>query len=109
MKSVTTAQAKRLLDEKRATFIDARRADQFEKGHIPGSLNIYAYEFGDNIPKIMNLPKDRLIVIYCDGGLCELSHDLSDELITFGFKRIVIYQGGWEEWNETDHPKATGK
>ena len=109
VKSVTTAQAKRLLDENRATFIDARRSDQFEKGHIPGSLNIYAYEFGDNIPKVMNLSKDRLILIYCDGGLCELSHDLSEELITFGFKKIVIYQGGWEEWSETDYPKATGK
>ena len=106
IKSVTTEQAKRLLDEKRALFIDARRADQFEKGHIPGSINIYAYEFADNIPKIMSVPKDRLILIYCDGGLCELSHDLSEELVQFGFKKIVIYQGGWEEWSATDYPKT---
>ncbi len=110
VKMVTTAQVKRLLDEKRATFIDARRSDQFEKGHIPGSINIYAYEFADNIPKVINIPRDQLIVVYCDGGMCELSHDLSEELIRgLGFKKVVIYQGGWEEWNKTNNPKATGK
>lgn len=110
VKMVTTAQVKRLLDEKRATFIDARRSDQFEKGHIPGSINIYAYEFADNIPKVIGLPRDQLIVVYCDGGMCELSHDLSEELVNgLGFKKVVIYQGGWEEWSKTSYPKATGK
>lgn len=110
VRMVTTAQVKRLIDEKKATIIDARRSDQFEKGHIAGALNIYAYEFADNVPKVIGLDRNRLIVVYCDGGTCDLSHELADELINgLGFRKVVIYQGGWNEWSETNYPKATGK
>lgn len=105
--SISTRQAKRLLDEKRATFIDARRSDQYAKGHIKGAINVYAYEVGNHVGDILGIPKDRQIVIYCDGGACEMSHDLADELKkNFGFTKIVIYQGGWEEWSKTDYPKG---
>lgn len=106
---VGTKKAKEIFDRKTATFIDARRSDQFAKGHIPGSINIYASEFAENIPKVAGLPKDRLIVVYCDGGLCELSHELANELVTFGFKRVVVYTGGWEEWSATSYPKTSGE
>jgi len=106
---VTTKKTKEIFDKKNAAFIDARRDDQFAKGHIPGSINIYASEFAENIPKVASIPKDRLIVVYCDGGLCELSHELADELVQFGFKRVVIYTGGWEEWSKTNYPKTTGE
>lgn len=109
VKSLSTAQVKTVLDRKAAIFIDARRQDQFAEGHIPGSLNIYAYEFADNIHQVAPLPKEKLIVVYCDGGACELSHDLADELTQFGFSKVVIYSGGWEEWSKTDYPKATGE
>lgn len=106
---VGTKKAKEIFDRKTAAFIDARRSDQFAKGHIPGSINIYASEFAENIPKIAGLPRDKLIVVYCDGGLCELSHELANELVTFGFKRVVVYTGGWEEWSATNYPKTSGE
>lgn len=108
-KGITTAQAKKVFDRKAGLFIDARRSDQFAKGHIPGAINIYASEFSDNIPKVIALPKDKLVVVYCDGGLCDLSHELSAELIQFGFTNVVIYTGGWEEWSKTDYPKTSGE
>ncbi len=109
VKAIDTERAKKVLDTKSGLFIDARRADQFANGHIAGAINIYAYEFGDNISKILDVPRDRLIVVYCDGGACDLSHELSDELLRFGFKRVVIYQGGWEEWIKTDYPTGGGE
>ena len=108
-KGITTEQAKKLLDMKAALFIDARRSDQFGKGHIPGALNIYAYDFQDNIGKVAGLPKNKRLVVYCYGGECELSHDLADDLAKFGFTKVVIYTGGWEEWSKTDYPKSTGE
>jgi rhodanese-related sulfurtransferase len=108
-KGITTRQAKKLFDQQNALFIDARRADQFAKGHIPGAMNIYAYAFGDHIGDVIDIPRDRLIVVYCDGGLCEMSHELADELMQFGFKRVLVYTGGWAEWSETSYPKSTEK
>lgn len=106
---VNTKKTKEIFDRKVAVFVDARRSDQFAKGHIPGSINIYASEFAENIPKVANIPRDKLIVVYCDGGLCELSHELANELVTFGFRKVVVYTGGWEEWSKTNYPKTTGE
>ena len=109
VKGISTSGAKKILDSKTAVFIDARRSDQFGEGHIPGALNIYAYEFKENIGKVGGIPKNKQIVVYCDGGECELSHDLADDLVKFGFTNVLIYTGGWEEWSKTSYPKATGE
>jgi rhodanese-related sulfurtransferase len=107
-KEINTVTAKRIFDEKKALFIDARPAAQFGEGHIPGAINVYAEDFNPNIPMLLKLPNDTLVVAYCGGGLCELSHDLADKLRTLGFKRVVVYTGGTAEWNEKNYP-FTGK
>ena len=47
---------------------------------------------------IKPVPKDRVILIYCDGGECELSHHVADVLKRFAYGPIFIYTGGWAEW-----------
>jgi rhodanese-related sulfurtransferase len=103
-KEIGTAVAKRIFDEKRALFIDARPAEQFAEGHIPGAISVYAEEFNKSIPTLLGYPMDTLVVAYCGGGLCELSHELADRLVTLGFKKVVVYTGGTTEWNENNYP-----
>jgi rhodanese-related sulfurtransferase len=107
-KEINSATAKRIFDEKKALFIDARPAAQFGEGHIPGAINVYAEDFNPNIPMLLKIPNDTLVVAYCGGGLCELSHELADKLRALGFKRVVVYTGGTTEWNEKNYP-FTGK
>lgn len=83
-------------------LIDARGADKFAEGHIPGAVNIYGGEVQSRIPDIIQSPRDRIILIYCDGGECELSHHVADVLKQFNYGPIFIYTGGWAEW-KTKH------
>ena len=92
-----------LLKHPEVLLIDARRPEDFQAGHIPGARNIFAYEFQLHIPELIVLPRTKPVVIYCDGGQCELSHYLAEQLRTLGFRRIYIYEGGWAEWR-TRHP-----
>jgi rhodanese-related sulfurtransferase len=103
-KEIGTATALRIFNDKKALFIDARPAAQFSEGHIPGAINVYAEEFRDHIPQLLNYPMDTLVVAYCGGGLCELSHDLADQLRTLGFKKVVVYTGGTTEWTTNNYP-----
>ena len=98
--TVTYGQVERMLQDPRFQFIDARRPDQFADGHIGNAINIFPEESEDvRIPLIFSLPKDKILIVYCDGGACDLSHILTQELTTvFGFKEVFIYPGGWEEW-----------
>jgi rhodanese-related sulfurtransferase len=100
-KIVTFEQMKRIVESDRFIIIDARQPEAYETAHIPNSINIFAYEEeATMIPKILSLPKDKTIIIYCDGGSCDMSHHLAEKLMyVFGFKRVFLYEGGWEEWS----------
>jgi len=83
-------------------LIDARTAKAYSQGHIAGAVNYYGGEVQKHIPAMLaSVPRDRAIVIYCDGGPeCELSHHVADALKGFGFGPMLIYMGGWEEWEK---------
>ncbi len=100
-KSVTFEQMQLIVKSDEFQIIDARRPDQYEKGFIGNAINLHPeYEDeGKYVESIFQLPMDKGLIIYCDGGTCDLSHKLAKELIHFGFKRLFIYHGGWEEWS----------
>lgn len=89
----------RLYEGTKNYLIDARGADKFAQGNIKGSVNYYGGEVQSRIPDLLaNVPRDRVILIYCDGGECELSHHVADVLKQFGYGPVFIYTGGWAEW-----------
>ncbi|MCS7176436.1 MAG: rhodanese-like domain-containing protein [Candidatus Kapabacteria bacterium] len=87
-----------LLRHPEVLLIDARRPEDYAAGHIPGARNIFAYDMEAHIPELLQLPRSKPIVIYCDGGQCELSRHLAEQLRNLGFRQLYIYEGGWEEW-----------
>lgn len=89
----------RLLEGSANYLIDARGAEKFAQGHIKGAVNYYGGDVQSRIPDLLaNVPRDRVILIYCDGGECELSHHVADVLKQFGYGPVFIYTGGWAEW-----------
>lgn len=100
LKSVNYDQIKRIVGNKDFVVIDARREEDYKKAHIPGAINLFALaEPNEKFEIIMSLPVGKKYVIYCDGGNCDLSHQLANEFLTsFGFTNVYIYEGGWEEW-----------
>jgi rhodanese-related sulfurtransferase len=93
-------QVEKLLANPDVLFIDARKANEYERGHIGNAINIFTPEFEQNIPRVIGLPREKPIVVYCGGGACELSHELAAHLVGLGFTRIFVYVGGWHEWEE---------
>jgi len=89
---------------KGATFIDARDEDIFIEGHIPGAINIPFNDFDPNYIDDYYINPDSLYVIYCDGGDCTLGADLAESLFDFDFNRILLYEGGYPEWEESIYP-----
>ncbi|MDZ4744958.1 MAG: rhodanese-like domain-containing protein [bacterium] len=84
------------------TLIDARIPESYQKGHIRNAANINGTEAEspDVIQRLIKFERDKIIVIYCDGGECELSHRVADVLKNFGYGPIYIYTGGWAEWTK---------
>ncbi len=97
---ITYEQLKSRLDNPKLYIIDARTPEMFKKGHIPNSVNIDPHnENGQEyLAMLTNIPTDKIIVVYCDGGDCELSHIVIEDLVYLGYKNIFLYYGGWDDW-----------
>jgi rhodanese-related sulfurtransferase len=98
MKKITEAISNKKGDN--FIIIDARRPVNYNKGHIISAQNIYPGDEEETIPKLLQLPKSKTIIIYCDGGNCDLSHQVAALLENFGYTNFFVYEGGWEEWEK---------
>lgn len=82
-----------------AYFVDAREKAEYVEGHLRGAVNLPSsaiYENADAVTAVV--PPDARVIVYCGGGQCEASHNVSDALRRdFGYQNVVIYTKGWEE------------
>nr|MBP9096384.1 rhodanese-like domain-containing protein [Ignavibacteria bacterium] len=99
----------KLLFERNALMIDARKPEEFAKGHIKGAINIsyedYHFKDKDKLPdRLKGLNKDGIIIAYCNGGDCDMSIDLAYDIAKLGFNAVNIYLGGFKEWEAAGLP-----
>lgn len=96
--SVSGAYIKKLLDEK-ADFmlIDARPKRTFDKGAIPGAVNISDTDFDKQVDKLP-ADKTKLLIYYCGGLECVLSNKSADKARALGYSNVKTYVEGYPEW-----------
>jgi 3-mercaptopyruvate sulfurtransferase SseA len=113
VRAVTYQQVLMLLRNEDVLFMDARRKDEYDGGHIPRAVNVDIQQFeldptyrSQMMQHLYSLDKRRPVVTYCGGGNCELSHKLADVLRSVGFEHVFIYTGGWNEYStKPDSPR----
>lgn len=103
--AISVKEAMELFNSGKVKFIDARAEEDYKKGHIPKSINLYQEEFDVHYEKVRDKisPEDE-VVTYCGGEDCELSLFLARLLAEKGYKKIKIFFGGWEQWKEAGLP-----
>jgi rhodanese-related sulfurtransferase len=106
---VEIAMTKRFFDARGALFLDARDPAEYQKGHIPGAIRLTNPEAQNEPERVRALPVEgRPTIIYCEGGTCEASLDLARFLLESGFKKVMVYMGGYPEWEAAGHPVERG-
>lgn len=93
VEDITVQEAKELLDQEMLVVLDLRFRENFEKGHIDGSINLEANTVRDNLHV---LPKDKTIAVMCWGG--GLSKSVTHSLLKSGFDQARNLKGGMDEW-----------
>jgi rhodanese-related sulfurtransferase len=98
-----------------ALFLDARRTNIYEQGHIAGAKTYSVWE-SDVEDKVRALwdqrqdPKEQAlpIVVYCSGGDCEDSHMLAQKLWGAQFNNVYVYKDGFPDWQAHGGAVHTG-
>jgi len=102
-------EAEGLFSMNEAQFIDSRNVQAFKAGHIAGAVNI-PYEEANEMLLLnqFSIPKEKTLVVYCDGSECQSSVGLSRLLHDQEFTDIRVFFGGWKEWQMEGLPIETG-
>tara|TARA_Y100001970_G_scaffold291703_1_gene429905 strand:- start:1228 stop:2304 length:1077 start_codon:yes stop_codon:yes gene_type:complete len=116
--------AKEMYDSNTAIFIDARDIDEFNDGHVLGSLNIpydnvFDFEYEELLDSLAlsvavknNSNGDnwveKFLVVYCSGEGCSLSEDWAYSMSKSDFFHeditIFYFEEGYPVWKNSKYP-----
>lgn len=95
-------EARTLAELEGVEVIDVRGQAEWEAGHIPGARHLF---LGDLPKAARSLPRDRPLVIACQGGT--RSAIASSLLRARGHSNIMNFPGGFTEWRGAGLPVET--
>lgn len=85
--------------KKELVIVDTRDTFFFQMGHIPNAISIPMKAFNlDYTTYQTQLPQTNTIVVYCARESCTDSEKMALKLISLGYKNILVYKGGYDEW-----------
>jgi phage shock protein E len=94
-RKISAEEAKKMLDEnKEAVLIDVRTSEEFEAGHIQGSILIPYDVITEQIESVV-ADKKTAIIVYCRSG--NRSKKAADALIAMGYSQVYD-MGGIVDW-----------
>jgi rhodanese-related sulfurtransferase len=80
-------------DWSRFFIVDTRSSAEYDRGHIPGAVNI---EWRQILLRRAELPVEKSVLLYCNTGA--LSAQAGFALRVAGYENVRILLGGIREW-----------
>lgn len=106
---ITLDEAKALFDIG-AMFVDSRSLDHFKQGHVENAIRIESSMFRMGDPaELALIPREAVVVVYCNGGHCDESENVAKYLSASGYKTVYVLHDGFPGWKAMGFPSATGE
>ena len=93
------------LENRNLNIVDVREAEDYEKGHIPGAVNLPRASW-ENAAR--SLSKDKANVVYCYSQQCHLAANACVAFASKGFP-VTELEGGFETWKENELRTEQGR
>jgi len=107
---IKAEELKKLIENKAPDILVVSNDPQesFDEAHIPGAVS-FPWVTQLKIP--INIPRNKMLVLYCACAHEEDSSDMASKLSQFGYRNIKVLEGGILKWNELKYPleKSKGK
>lgn len=91
-------------------LIDSRNFADFQESHLAGALSLPFSTLEDDLTDFRKkVAVDQTLVIYCSGYGCTDSFDLGVRLLNEGYSDVLVYEGGFPEWQAAGRPLEGGR
>lgn len=93
-----------------AAFIDARRKEEYQAGHIDRAFRVTLAAFSGKTPRLLDLiDRAEPVVVYCVGGNCDESEAVAKQLSLMGYAKVYVMHEGYSAWAGTGYPIEIGE
>jgi len=101
--TISTERAKKLMKQG-VSFIDVRRATDYESSHIKKSVHLDLELNLTEESLLAVVKKNQPVVFYCNGDMCQRSAVASEKAVAWGWTRVFYYRGGFPDWKKAGLP-----
>jgi rhodanese-related sulfurtransferase len=84
-------------------LVDALGPISYGAAHLPGAINIPP-ERVDALAERRIPGLDDVVVVYCANPSCESSVEVAERLVELGYRNVLHYAGGKEDWAKAGLP-----
>jgi rhodanese-related sulfurtransferase len=100
---VSLEETRSMVDAGNALILDARPDLFHQLGHIKGAKNLSKKNFPEDFEALKGTldvahAKKQPILVYCADVHCPDASTVAGWLIERGFRSLLIFEGGWAEW-----------
>jgi rhodanese-related sulfurtransferase len=88
---------------RRLVLLEALGPMHYDRGHLPGAIQLSYEQTRELAPQLLP-SRDDDIVVYCASTTCRNSHVAAGVLRTMGYRRVSVYAGGKQDWQEAGLP-----
>jgi len=99
--AVDTEWVKKQIDSQAdIVLVDSRpKRKKYDKGHITTAISIPDMDF-DKMTDMLPADKEKMLVFYCGGFKCKLSHKSAQKAIDLGYTNVKVFAAGYPAWKE---------
>ena len=104
VRTITPEALKELIEKRDDTIliVDTQPKAAYKLGHIKGAIN---FPWAPEIKSPADLPRDKILVLYCDCVNEEDSIDMAKQLLrNWEYVYVRVLKGGWSQWQKLGYP-----
>lgn len=103
VKEISVDEAYKIYNSKeKYLFVDVRSVEEYIRSHVKGAILIPVEAIEESLNVI---PKDKMIIVYCNGQGCDRSGYAAEILLKNGYPQVYRMVGlGIFEWIDKGYP-----
>ena len=100
---ITRDELVRMIDaQEKFKLVDVLSTESYEKEHIKGAISLPVDQIEKKAKAVLG--KNEKIVVYCGSFECQASTNAAEKLVSIGYKNVLDYKGGLEDYKEANLP-----